>query len=217
MRTLAPNEFPPLLAEIPKPPSVLYIEGTLPPPTTTYLTVVGSRKVSRYGRDACEHLIQGLSGYPISIVSGLALGIDGIAHEAALKARLHTVAIPGSGLSEKVLYPRTHLSLAKEIVKAGGALLSECEPEEPAAPYQFPKRNRLLAGISSATLIIEATEKSGTLITAKYASDFNRDLMIVPHSIFSESGSGGHLFMRLGAAPVRTPEDILEILQIESV
>lgn len=215
MRHLLPHEFPPLLAEIPDPPATLYIEGSLPPEGHRLLTVVGSRSVSRYGRDACEHLVKSLAGYPISIVSGLALGTDGIAHRAALDVGLHTIAVPGSGLGAKVLYPRAHASLAHDIVESGGALLSEFEENEPAAPYNFPKRNRIMAGMSHATLIIEATQKSGTLITARLASDYNRDLLVVPHQIFSEGGEGGHIFMKIGAAPVRSAEDILEALGIE--
>jgi DNA processing protein len=147
-------------------------------------------------------------------VSGLALGIDGVAHRAALEAGLPTIAVPGSGLSEEVLYPRAHLSLAREIVSKGGALLSEMKPEEPAAPYTFPKRNRIMAGIADATLIVEAGVKSGTLITARLVSDYNRELLVVPHSIFAEGGAGGHIFMKLGAAPVRESEDILDALGI---
>lgn len=215
IQRLAPDEFPPLLREIPDPPETLYIRGSLPPTTYKLLSVVGSRRMSSYGRDACEHLIRGLRGYPIVIVSGLALGVDGAAHKAALAAELTTIAIPGSGLSERVLYPRAHQRLAREIVEKGGALLSEMEPDEPATPYTFPKRNRLMAGIAHATLVIEAGVKSGTLITAKLASEYNRDLLIVPHSIFAEGGAGGHIFMKLGAAPVRNAEDILDILGIK--
>ncbi len=215
IKKLNPKNFPPLLSEIPDPPSTLYLRGTLPPIETRLLAVVGSRRMSRYGKETCEHLIQGLAGYPVAIVSGLALGIDGVAHRAALEADLQTIAVPGSGLSEDVLYPRAHLSLAHDIVNSGGALLSEMEPEERAAPYTFPKRNRLMAGMSHAVLIIEAGLKSGTLITARLATEYNRELLIVPHSIFSEGGEGGHLFMGLGARPVRTAEDILDALNIK--
>lgn len=215
IKKLKPQSFPTLLSEINDPPSTLYLRGTLPPPETKLIAVVGSRRMSRYGQDACEHLIAGLAGYPISIVSGLALGIDGVAHKAALAAGLHTIAVPGSGLSEEVLYPRAHLTLSRDILNAGGALLSEMEPDEHAAPYTFPKRNRIMAGMSHATLIIEATLKSGTLITARLATEYNRELLIVPHSIFSEGGAGGHLFMGLGAKPVRNADDILDVFDMK--
>jgi DNA processing protein len=215
IKKLNPKNFPALLREINDPPETLYLRGTLPLAETKLLTVVGSRHMSRYGKDACEYLIKGLSGYPVAIVSGLALGIDGTAHRAALDAGIPTIAVPGSGLADSVLYPRTHLGLAGEILEAGGALLSEMEPEERAAPYTFPKRNRIMAGMSHAVLIIEAGMKSGTLITARLATEYNRELLAVPHSIFNEGGEGGHLFMGLGARPVRTADDILDALDIE--
>lgn len=212
---LGQNRFPKLLREIPDPPKTLYMRGTLPPPETKLLAVVGSRRMSRYGKDACEYLISGLAGYPVAIVSGLALGIDGVAHEAALAANLATIAIPGSGLADEVLYPRTHLNLAHRILEKGGALLSEFEPEWRPRPESFPQRNRIMAGISHATLIIEAGVQSGTLITARLASDYNRELLIVPHSIFAEGGDGGHIFAKLGATPTRSAEDILTALGID--
>ncbi|MBX9765220.1 DNA-processing protein DprA [Patescibacteria group bacterium] len=216
IRKLTPDEYPELLREIPDGPRELYARGTLPSQDLKYLAVVGSRAMSRYGKDACESLIAGLSGYPVVIVSGLALGIDSVAHKAALSAGLKTIAVPGSGLDDSVLYPRTNLSLAKDILKSGGALLSEFEPMFKARPESFPQRNRIMAGMCHATLVIEAGEKSGTLITARLASDYGRELFIVPHSIFAEGGAGGHIFMKIGATPVRTASDILEGLGIES-
>jgi len=217
IRLLHEPEFPPLLREIPDAPHSLYMRGAFPPEGRRLLAVVGSRRMSRYGKDACEHLISGLAGTPISIVSGLALGIDATAHEAALRAGLHTIAVLGSGVADSALYPRSNVRLAHDILKAGGALLSEEEPFWRARPESFPKRNRIVTGMSHATLIIEASERSGTLITAKLATEYNRDLLIVPHSIFSDGGAGGHIFMRLGGAPVRTSADILDALDLETV
>lgn len=215
IRKLKPEEFPPLLLEIPDAPETLYVRGTLPAPATKLLAVVGSRKMSRYGKDVCEYLISGLSGYPVAIVSGLALGVDGTAHRAALSAGLPTIAVPGSGLDDSVLYPRAHFGLSREILESGGALLSEFEPLWKPRPESFPQRNRIMAGMSHATLIIEAGVQSGTLITARLAVEYNRELLIVPHSIFAEGGSGGHLFAKIGALPVRSADDILEALGIE--
>ncbi len=215
IKKLGPKSFPALLQEINDPPKELYLRGSLPPAGTKLLAVVGSRRMSRYGKDVCDYLLAGLTGYPISIVSGLALGIDAVAHSAALRAGLHTIAIPGSGLADHVLYPRTNFSLAMNILEAGGALLSELPPEEKATPYTFPKRNRIMAGMSHAVLIIEAGVQSGTLITARLAVEYNRELLIVPHSVFSEGGSGGHVFMKLGGTPVRSPDDILDVLQLK--
>jgi DNA processing protein len=214
MQRLSAADVPPLLREIPQPPRELFVRGTLPPPSLTLLSVVGSRQYTSYGAEAVAHLIEGLRGYPIGIVSGLAIGIDGLAHEAALRANLYTLAIPGSGLSETVLYPARHRRLARRILDAGGGLLSEYPPDTPAAPWTFPQRNRLIAGISPATLLIEAGEKSGTLITARMATDYNRELMVVPGSIFSANSRGTHQFLKLGATPITTPTDIIEALRL---
>ncbi|MEK7558260.1 MAG: DNA-processing protein DprA [Patescibacteria group bacterium] len=216
---LSKNEFPavfPALLEIPEPPDKLYYRGTLPDNETILLAVVGSRKYSSYGKDACEHIIGGLRGYDITIVSGLALGIDSIAHRAALDAGLTTIAVPGSGLSDEVLYPREHFFLAKEIIGGGGALVSEFEPDFRATPYSFPQRNRIMAGLSKAVLIVEAEERSGTLITARLALDYGRDVFVVPGSIFSENAKGAHWLIRQGATPITSALDLLSELGIET-
>lgn len=211
IRDLQKKDFPPLLKEINDPPKSMRIIGELPQ-TEKYLCVVGSRKYSDYGRAVCEKLIEGLRGYSITIVSGLALGMDGIAHRAALRAGLPTVAIPGSGLAEKFLYPSTHRILAEEIVESGGALISEFADNIPGYPSNFPSRNRIIAGMSHAALIIEAELKSGTLITSKYATEYNRDVFTVPHSIFSKTSEGPHMLLRLGATPITQSSDIVTAL-----
>lgn len=190
------------------------MRGSWAPEGTKYLAVVGSRALTRYGKEACDTLISGLAGYPISIVSGLALGADAAAHRAALKAGLHTLAIPGSGLNDEVISPRSNADLARDILEAGGMLLSEQNPDEPSRPQYFPSRNRIMVGIADAVLVIEAGDKSGTLITARLASEYNRDLLCVPHRIGDPHGFGSHLFIRLGAALVTEPLHILEALHI---
>jgi len=209
-------EFPPLLREIPQPPKQLRYRGALPPPELTLLTVVGSRHYTTYGTQVVDELIGGLAGRAIGIVSGLALGIDSLAHEAALRAKLYTLAIPGGGLGESVIYPRRHLPLARRILEAAGGLLSEYDDDFRATTWSFPQRNRLVAGISHGTLLIEAGEKSGTLITARMAADYNRELMVVPGSIFSLNAHGTHQFLKLGATPVTTSADILDALNIKT-
>ncbi len=179
-----------------------------------HLAVVGTRKFSGYGKEACEKIISGLKGYNIIIVSGLALGIDAIAHQAAIDNNIKTIAIPGSGLDFSVLHPRTNHRLAKEIVENGGALLSEFEWEQPAAIHTFPQRNRIIAGISQGTLVIEAPERSGALITANFALDFNRDVFSVPGSIFNENSKGTNKLLKMGAVPVTSAEDILDAFDI---
>jgi len=209
---LPKEQFPPQLLEIPQQPKELYVWGTLPDPSLTLLAIVGSRRHTSYGRDVCKSLIEGLAGYPVGIVSGLALGIDTIAHETALAVGLPTFAFPGSGLNPSVLYPRTNLHLAEKIVTSGGGLISEFAPDFKATIWSFPQRNRLMAGMVRAVLIIEAEEKSGTLITARLATEYNRDVFVVPGSIFSESSKGTHMLLRLGATPIMSSKDILEAL-----
>ncbi len=179
------------------------------------LAVVGSRKYTNYGKQAVDHLIAGLRGHNIGIVSGLALGIDSLAHQAALDAGLYTLAIPGSGLADSSIYPAAHKRLAHTILESGGGLLSEYDPDFRATTWAFPERNRLVAGISHATLVVEAAEKSGSLITARLAADYNRELLVVPGSIFSDNSKGTHQFMKLGARPVTEAADILDTLGIE--
>lgn len=211
IRDLEKKDFPPLLLQINDPPEKMRIVGELPQ-TEKYLCVVGSRKYSEYGKAVCEKLIEGLRGYSITIISGLALGIDGIAHKSALKAKLPTIAVPGSGLGEKVLYPSTNRRLAEEIIESGGALISENPDDFRAMLHSFPSRNRIMAGMSHATLIIEAELKSGTLITSKYAIEYNRDVFTVPHSIFSKTSEGPHMLLRLGATPITQSSDIVTAL-----
>jgi len=216
---LNPTDFSPhnlgLLHEIPQPPKQLWYQGKLPSKDIELIAVVGSRKYTTYGKQVIEHLISGLAGYPIGIVSGLALGTDGLAHEAALANKLYTLAVPGSGLDESVLAPATHKRLAQNILENGGGLLSELSPATKAAPWTFPQRNRIMAGLCKATLLIEAGEKSGTLITARMAVDYNRELLAVPGSIFSKNSVGTHQFLKLGATMVTEASDILAVLNID--
>ncbi len=214
VRQLTGTDYPALLKEIPDAPATLYVRGALPVDPVNYLAVVGSRKITQYGKAVVDHLISGLAGYPICIVSGLALGVDTQAHKAALDARLATIAVPGSGLNDEVLYPKSNFQLAQRILESHGALLSEYVPNFRATEWSFPRRNRIMAGMCHATLLIEAGEKSGTLITARLTSDYNRELLVVPGSIFSENSRGVHQFLKLGATPITTSEDILNALGI---
>lgn len=215
IQTLSAESFPPLLSEITDPPKKLYIKGEFPI-AEKYLTVVGTRKPSSYGKDAVKTLIAGLRGLPVVIVSGLALGTDALAHEAALENNILTVAVPGSGLSDKVLYPVANRELAKKILQAGGCLLSEFEPDFKATDFSFPQRNRIMAGLSHATLVIEAQLKSGTLITSKFATQYNRDVLAVPGNIFSTLSEGPHMLIRLGATPITTAEELRIALGFEN-
>ncbi|MBX4199114.1 DNA-processing protein DprA [Candidatus Parcubacteria bacterium] len=216
IRTLKKTDWPELLQEINDPPEKLRLWGNPPIEGNKLLAVVGSRKYTSYGSEVCDSLIQGLVGYPITIVSGLALGIDAIAHRAALRAGLQTIAIPGSGLSTTVLHPHSHRDLAGEIVDAGGGLMTEYDDEMPSGAWAFPRRNRIMAGMCHATLVIEAEKKSGTLITSRLATEYNREVGAVPGPITSSTSEGPHMLIRLGAALIRDSHDLLELLGLRS-
>ncbi|MDO8569821.1 MAG: DNA-processing protein DprA [bacterium] len=214
-RELLPPNFPELLKEIPDMPLRLHYEGQLPQEGNKLLAVVGSRKYTSYGREICESLISGLSGSPITIVSGLALGIDSIAHRAAMRAGLQTIAIPGSGLDRKVLHPHSHVNLAEEIIENGGGLISEYDDTMPSGAWAFPRRNRIMAGMCHATLVIEAEKRSGTLITSRLATEYNREVGCVPGPVNSPTSDGAHMLIRLGAALIRDANDVRELLGLK--
>ena len=214
VRKLDRKEIPEKLLEIPEPPKDLYIRGAMWNPEHKLLCVVGSRAFTPYGKQVVEKLISGLAGQPITIVSGLAMGIDSLAHKSAMDYGLNTIAVPGSGLNDDVLYPVANRKLAKEILEYGGCLLSEFEPDAKSMIHFFPQRNRIMAGLCDAVLIVEAEIKSGTLITARLATEYNRDVLTIPGSIFSATSEGPHMLLKLGATPVRTSEDILDALHI---
>ncbi len=215
IKELAKEDFPKQMLEIPEPPKRLNYRGELPSSDMKILAVVGSRQYTNYGKQVVDHLIGGLRGYNIGIVSGLALGIDSLAHEAALNNNMYTLAIPGGGLSDSVIYPARHKPLARKILESGGGMLSEYEPEFRATNWSFPERNRLVVGISEAVLVVEAGEKSGSLITARLCADYNRELLVVPGNIFSDNSKGVHQFLKLGATPVTEASDILNVLNLE--
>ncbi len=208
------------LLELDTVPKGLYVRGQLPNitidtlgrATPRILTVVGARKNTSYGKHVVEHLLSLLEQEEVVIVSGLALGIDGEAHETALKHNLITIAIPGSGLGERSIYPSSHRVLAKEILGNNGALISELEDTEHAAQWTFPARNRIMAALSDAVLVIEAEEKSGTLITARQALELGRDIGAVPGDIFSNTSRGPLNLIHDGATPITSPDDLRELL-----
>lgn len=203
-------------------PKEIHIEGTLPDitideygrATPRILTIVGSRKNTMYGKRVLESLIESIKGENIIIVSGLAYGIDSIAHKAALMHNIPTIAIPGSGLSRKVLYPRTHVSLAEELLENDGVLLSEFAEDTSPAPWTFPARNRIMAALSDAILIVEAEEKSGTLITARMALELGRDIGAIPGDVLSSTAKGTNTLIRDGAYSILGSEDLYALLHL---
>ena len=215
----------PLLArllELHQVPEQIYITGTLPHitldeygrATPKILSIVGSRRHTQYGKNAVEKLISSLQGEDVIIVSGLAYGIDSIAHTSALKNKLPTFAILGNGINENVIYPKSHINLAKEIIEAGGLLISEYDEDTPPSQWQFPARNRIVAALSDAVMIAEADEKSGTLITARLALELGRDIGAIPGDIFSPTSRGTNMLIRNGACLLGDEDDLFSLLHL---
>ena len=202
------------LREIPDPPARLYCAGQAVVLDTPAVAVVGSRRCTRQGRDIAFALARDLAAQGLTIVSGLAYGIDAAAHRGALaSAAVPTVAVLGSGLDR--IYPRSHERLAAEIVEHGGALVSEYEPTNGPRKHHFPARNRIVSGLCLAVVIVEASERSGSLITARLALEQGRDVMAVPSLVSSPLAAGCHRLIRQGAALVECAEHVLEALGLE--
>src|SRR3989344_3557284 len=212
--SLSEPDYPGLLKEIADPPHTLFYRGILPNPGDYLLSVVGTRKFTTYGKEACERLVSELVAAGIKIVSGLALGIDGIAHQTTLDNGGITFAVLGSGLDRGSIYPREHVSLVEKIIDNCGAVISEYPPGFGATKYSFPARNRIVAGLSTGPLLIEAPERSGALITARLSLDYNREVMAIPHSLTSPTGQGNNNLLKLGARVILNSNDILETMQI---
>ena len=214
---LGDPKYPKLLSEIADPPLVLFVRGQLPPNEQPAVAMVGTRKCTPYGKQATEQLATELAQAKVAVASGLALGIDGAAHAAALSVAGTTVAVLGSGVNQKNIYPASHQKLAEEIIAHKGAIISEYPPGFEPTQYSFPARNRIIAGLTLGTLVTEAPTDSGALITAKCALDYNRDVFAVPHPILSASGAGGNNLIKMGARLVTTAADILDELNIDNI
>lgn len=214
MFTLENSEYPKLLGEIPNPPYILYMRGDFDLNSTPMLAVVGSRKYTAYGKQVAYELSRELTGAGITIVSGMALGIDSFAHRAALSAGGKTIAVLGSSLEDANIGPRTNFELSKDIINSG-ALISDYPAGIPSIPGNFPARNRIMAGMTLGTLVVEAAQESGSLITANLALEFNREVFAVPGSIFSPQSEGSNKLIKSGAKIVSGVKDILEELHIE--
>jgi len=212
--TIHDQAYPTLLKEIHDPPFCLFVRGSL---TELFhpIGVVGTRKYSSYGKQVTQEIVSALAQKHVSVISGLALGIDSIAHESTLRVNGHTVAILGGGVDDKSIYPRTHVGLAQRIIDSGGALISEYPPGTLPTTYSFPKRNRIIAGMALGTLVIEAPKKSGSLITATCALESNRDVFAIPQNITSPTAEGPNMLIKQGAKPVTRALDILEMYHLE--
>ncbi len=206
-------EFPELLRQIHDPPLVLYVKGHLTEADRTAIAMVGSRRASLYGQQVAERLAYDLALRGATVVSGLARGIDGAAHRGALKANGRTLAVLGNGLS--TIYPPEHEKLAEQIA-AHGAVLSEYPMQMAPLAQNFPRRNRLVSGLSLGVVIVEASNRSGALITADCALEQGREVFAVPGKVDSVTSQGTHQLLKQGAKLVTCVEDILEELHLEA-
>jgi DNA processing protein len=205
--------YPELLKEIHNPPQLLFYKGVIPASERQHIAVVGARKPTHYGQRVVERIVAPLAQSKSVIVSGLAYGIDTLAHQATVDVGGTTIAVIGSGLDKQSLYPKENKKLAEEICATGGALISEFPINTPPLPAHFPIRNRIIAGMSSGTLVVEAKQKSGSLITARSALESNRDVYAVPGPIDSELSEGPNNLIKMGATPVTDVSDIIPHLQ----
>jgi DNA processing protein len=206
-------EYPSLLKNISQPPFLLFYQGT-PCWQEVCLAVVGARIYSHYGQLTVERLIGETAQAGAVIVSGLAYGIDTLAHQTTLQNKGKTIAVLGCGINQATIYPSVNRHLAKSIVEHGGMVISEFPPFTAPLRHHFPLRNRIISGLSIATIIIEASRKSGSLITANLALEQGREVLAVPGSIFTDQSSGTNMLIKQGATPVTSSEDILAALDL---
>ena len=216
MVTQEEEEYPELLKELYSPPIALYVRGTLPNQSFPKLAIVGSRKVSSYGKQTTPDIAGQLAQTGIVIVSGLALGIDALAHQAAVDNNAPTVAVLGCSIDDGSIYPRANYQLAHKIIETGGAIISEYPLGTSPLKQHFPARNRIISGMSLGVLVIEATQQSGSLLTSRHALDQNREVFAVPGSIYNESSSGTNNLIKMGAHLVNNAQDIIDVLDLKT-
>ncbi len=208
------DDFPELLREIPWPPFGIYVKGDLPAKSATGVAIVGTRRATPQGKKFAGRLARDLAARGVTIVSGLALGIDAAAHAAAVGVGGKTVAVLGNGLDRT--YPREHERLAKEILEANGAIVSEYPPHTPSLPYRFLERNRIVSGLSRGTIVVEAPESSGALATARFALEQNREIFVVPGPVEHPSYVGSHELIKAGATLITNAGDVSTALNLEA-
>lgn len=201
------QKYPEVLKYLPDPPILLYVKGEIKPSDLVSISIVGTRKPTTYGKLVVEHLVKGLSEYNLTVISGLAYGIDTFAHEYAMRYGLRTIAVLGNGLG--VYYPQANKKLQQKI-PTYGAVISEFSFFSKPNKSTFPQRNRIIAALSLGTVVVEADIKSGALITAKFAADLGKDVFAIPGSIFSKQSIGTNYLIKNGAKLVTDAEDIVE-------
>ncbi|MBI4128353.1 MAG: DNA-protecting protein DprA [Parcubacteria group bacterium] len=206
--------YPLALREIPTPPPLLYVRGAADFHNDVAIAVVGTRTPSPYGRIHCERIVRELASQGVTIVSGLAYGIDAIAHQATLEAAGRTIAVLGSGIDSQSIYPPSHNGLAEKIIERGGNVISEYPLGTAPLRHHFPARNRIISGFSKAVLVVEAREKSGALLTARDALDQNRDVFALPGDVNRPQAAGPNRLIRMGAKLIINATDVLSELNV---
>jgi DNA processing protein len=209
--------YPASLKKIAKPPPLLYLRGQPLSSKEICFAIVGTRRCSLYGRQAAAEISGDLSEAGITVVSGLALGIDSAAHQAAVNRKKRTVAVLGTGLDDASIYPRQNLGLARRILENNGALISELPPRTPGWKANFPARNRIISGLCLGTLVVEAGQKSGALITARWAKQQGRKVFALPGSIYSLNSKGSHALIKQGALLAENSGDIISGLGLKNI
>jgi len=207
------ENYPKLLKGIKNAPEVIYYRGEMKSDENCF-AVVGTRRFSPYGKQVALEMAGDLAEAGLIIVSGLAPGIDTFAHTATVERRKRTIAVLGTGVDEKSIYPQSNLKLAQKILETGGALISEYPPDQRGTQFTFPQRNRIISGLSLGILVVEAKQKSGALITAHYAFEQNRKVFAIPGPIHSLNSKGCHYLIKRGAKLVESANDILKDLNL---
>ena len=207
---LRDRSYPKILAQIADPPKQLYCRGNLELLNSECIGVVGTRKLTPYGKESAQYITRGLATAGFTIVSGLAMGIDAVAHQTALDTGGKTIAVLGGGVSDQKIGPKINLPLSKRILENNGLLISEYSDKEEIYAYNFAIRDRIISGLSKGVVIVEADRDSGSLITAKCALDQNRDVFAVPGNIFSQKSTGSNNLIKSGAKLVTSARDIMD-------
>lgn len=211
------NMYPKLLKEIYTPPPLLYYRGEIKKSIQIAIAVVGTRKNTVYGAEAVSKIVKDLVDNNIGIISGLALGIDTLAHQACLTAGGYTVAVLGTGIDKQSIYPSINRYLADKIIANGGMIITEFPIKTAPLKHHFPQRNRIISGLGMGTLVIEAGKKSGSLITANYALEQNREVFAVPGNIFSNVSEGSNYLIKQGAKAISSAKEIMEALDLSYI
>jgi len=211
--TIEDKNYPEQLKEIKNAPKILYFKGEIKPKELCF-AVVGTRRYFSYGKQVALEITGNLAEAGLTVVSGLAPGIDTFAHTAVTEQGKRTIAVLGTGLDEKSIYPKENIELARKIIELGGCLISEYPPGTRGTRFTFPERNRIISGLSLGTLVIEAKEKSGALITANFAFSQKRKVFAVPGTIYASNSQGPNLLIKRGAKLVDNANDILQELNL---